>query len=81
VAFPATSLPHLCQYLTRQLEVAGKELPPIDLILNQWIVESASFRAFRTTPSLVQHLGAHSSARYKNQGHFQELKQDSAFVF
>jgi hypothetical protein len=81
VAFPMTSLPHLCQYLTRQLEVAGKELAPIDLILNQWIVESASFRAFRTTPSLVQHLGVRSSATHKNQGNFQEMKQDSAFVF
>jgi hypothetical protein len=81
VAFPAASLPHLRQYLIEQLRVSGKHLAPIDVLLNQWIDESNSFRAVRSTPSMIQHLGAYSSAARKNQGNFQEMKQDSAFVF
>lgn len=78
IAYPQSSIPHVLEYLKQQL--ASISLQPIDVALNGWL-ESTTFSALRTRPSLVQHLGAYSSASYKNQGDFKEMKQDSSFVF
>lgn len=78
ITYPQSAVPHVIKYLQEQLK--SPNVRPIDVALNGWL-ESTSFRALRTRPSLVQHIGAYSSASYKNQGDFQEMKQDSSFEF
>mmetsp|Transcript_17325 Transcript_17325/g.34827 ORF Transcript_17325/g.34827 Transcript_17325/m.34827 type:complete len:170 (+) Transcript_17325:3-512(+) len=82
VAFPQSSLPILLSFLQTRLEPRPHNVLSIDVLLNRWIFDATNqtLRAFRIQPSLVQHTGAYSSANYKNQGMFENMKQDSTFV-
>jgi GR25 family glycosyltransferase involved in LPS biosynthesis len=77
IAYPQNVLSLLIQHLQ------SPNLPPkpIDEALNDWLTGHRHFKAWRTRPSLVQHIGAYSSAGFKNQGNFKVMKQDSSFVF
>ena len=85
IAYPQSTLPNLLSFIQTRLESHPENVENIDILLNRWIFGPHDgpdhiLRAFRVRPSLVQHMGAYSSANYKNQGGFESLKQDSTFV-
>jgi len=80
IAFPQSILHELFDFINRRLEETDHRVENIDVLLNRW-TQQESLRPLRTRPSLVQHMGAFSSATHKNQGNFEAVKQDSGFVF
>jgi hypothetical protein len=67
-------------FLQLEVQLNGNKVCPIDILLNLWSAKS-NHALYRTRPSLVQHVGAWSSASFKNQGDFKKVNMDSAFEF
>ena len=79
IAFPRNVRRRLVEHLQANLQNGV----PIDLeVMRWWESAPGDMRdpGYQVRPSLVQHMGAYSSARYKNQGNFQWVKMDSTFV-